>query len=47
MPVVESEFLLALRADDPKHKAVLAILRQHEDLEVCTAAFLEIAWLLR
>lgn len=47
MPVVESEFLLALRASDPKHKAALAILQRHNDLEVCTAAFLEIAWLLR
>ncbi len=47
MPVVESEFLLALRADDPKHKAALAIFRKYPLLEVCTAALLEIAWLLR
>ena len=47
MPVVESEFLLALRANDPKHKAALAILRRYTNLEVCTAAFLEITWLLR
>ncbi len=47
MPVVESEFLLALRADDPKHKAALAIFRKYPVLEVCTAALLEIAWLLR
>lgn len=47
MPVVETEFLLALRATDPKHKAALAIFRKFPDLEVCTAAFLEVAWLLR
>ena len=47
MPVVESEFLLALRANDPKHKAALAIFRKYPVLEVCTAAFLEISWLLR
>lgn len=47
MPVVESEFLLALRASDPKHKAALAIFRKYPVLEVCTAALLEIAWLLR
>ena len=47
MPVVESEFLLALRADDRKHKAALAILEKYPVLEVCAAAFLEIAWLLR
>ena len=47
MPVVESEFLLALRADDRKHKAALAILKKYPVLEVCAAAFLEIAWLLR
>ena len=46
MPVVESEFLLALRADDPKHKPALAILRKYQVLEVCTASLLEIAWLL-
>ncbi len=47
MPVVESEFLLALRANDPKHKAALAIFRKYPVLEVCSAALLEIAWLLR
>lgn len=47
MPVVESEFLLALRADDRKHKAALAIFDKYPVLEVCAAAFLEIAWLLR
>ncbi len=47
MPVVESEFLLALRANDPKHKAALGIFRKYPVLEVCTAALLEIAWLLR
>jgi len=47
MPVVESEFLLALRADDRKHKAALAFLDKYPTLEVCAAAFLEIAWLLR
>jgi predicted nucleic acid-binding protein len=47
MPVVESEFLLALRANDPKHKAALTIFRKYPALEVCTAAFLEITWLLR
>ncbi len=47
MPVVESEFLLALRADDRKHKAAVATFDKYPTLEVCTAAFLEIAWLLR
>jgi predicted nucleic acid-binding protein len=47
MPVVESEFLLALRATDPKHKAALSIFRKFSQLEVCTPAFLEIAWLMR
>lgn len=47
MPVVESEFLLGLRANDPKHKAALAIFRKYPVLEVCTAALLEIGWLLR
>jgi predicted nucleic acid-binding protein len=47
MPVVESEFLLALRADDRKHKAALEALGKYRALEVCTAAFLELAWLLR
>lgn len=47
MPVVESEFLLALRANDPKHKAALAIFRKYQVLEFCTAALLEISWLLR
>lgn len=47
MPVVESEFLLALRADDPKHKMALAIFRKYPVLEVCAASLLEIAWLLR
>ena len=47
MPVIESEFLLALRANDPKHKAALDIFRRFPDLEVCSAAFLEIAWVLR
>ena len=47
MPVVESEFLLALRADDRKHKAALALFDKYPTLEVCAAAFLEIAWLLR
>jgi len=47
MPVVESEFLLALRADDRRHKAAIAIFDNYPALEVCAAAFLEIAWLLR
>ncbi len=47
MPVVESEFLLAPRADDRKHKAAVAAFDKYPALEVCTAAFLEIAWLLR
>ena len=47
MPVVESEFLLALRADDRKHKAALAFLDKYPTIEVCAAAFLELAWLLR
>lgn len=47
MPVVESEVLLALRADDRKHKAAIAIFDKYPVLEVCAAAFLEIAWLLR
>jgi predicted nucleic acid-binding protein len=47
MPVIESEFLLALRATDPKHKAALSIFRKFSDLEVCAAAFLEVAWLMR
>lgn len=47
MPVIESEFLLALRATDPKHKAALDAFRRFPDIEVCSAAFLEIAWLLR
>jgi len=47
MPVVESEFLLALRADDRKHKAALAMFDRYHSLEVCAAGFLEIAWLLR
>ncbi len=47
MPVVESEFLLALRSNDPKHKPALAVFRKYPNLEVCTAAFLEISWLLR
>ncbi len=47
MPVVESEFLLALRADDRKHKAAVALFDKYPTLEVCSAAFLEIAWLLR
>lgn len=47
MPVVESEFLLALRADDRKHKAALALFNKYHAMEVCAAAFLEIAWLLR
>jgi len=47
MPVIESEFLLALRADDRKHKAALALFNKYSALEVCAAAFLEIAWLLR
>ena len=47
MPVVESEFLLALRADDRKHKAAVAFFDKYPTLEVCAAAFLEIAWLLR
>ncbi len=47
MPVLESEFLLALRADDRKHKAAVATFDKYPALEVCTAAFLEIAWLLR
>jgi predicted nucleic acid-binding protein len=47
MPVIESEFLLALRADDRKHKVALALFDKYPAMEVCTAAFLEIAWLLR
>ena len=47
MPVIESEFLLALRADDRKHKAALALFNKYSALEVCAAAFLEMAWLLR
>jgi predicted nucleic acid-binding protein len=47
MPVVESEFLLALRTTDPKHKAALAVFRKYPVLEFCTVALLEIAWLLR
>jgi len=47
MPVIESEFLLALRATDPKHKAALSIFRKLPDLEVCAAAFLQVAWLMR
>jgi len=47
MPVVETEFLLALRADDRKHKAALAAFDKYPVLEACAAAFLEIAWLLR
>ena len=47
MPVIESEFLLALRADDRKHKAALAVFEKYPNLEVCAAAFLEMAWLLR
>lgn len=47
MPVVESEFLLALRATDPKHKCAVDIFKKFPNLEVCSAAFLEIAWLLR
>ena len=47
MPVIESEFLLALRVDDSKHKAAIAMFEKYPTLEVCTAAFLEIAWLLR
>jgi predicted nucleic acid-binding protein len=47
MPVVESEFLLALRADDRKHKVAVALFDKYPTLEVCSAAFLEVAWLLR
>ena len=47
MPVVESEFLLALRANDRKHNAALSVFDKYSSLEVCDAAFLEIAWLLR
>ena len=47
MPVVESEFLLALRTDDRKHKAALELVDKYPNLEVCAPAFLEIAWLLR
>jgi len=47
MPIVESEFLLALRADDRKHKVALAIFDTYPVPEGCSAAFLEIAWLLR
>jgi predicted nucleic acid-binding protein len=47
MPVIESEFLLALRATDPKHKAALDVFRKFRDIEACSAAFLEVAWLLR
>jgi predicted nucleic acid-binding protein len=47
MPVVESEFLLALRADDRKHKAAIALFDKYPTLEVCTAAYLEVTWLLR
>jgi hypothetical protein len=47
MPVVESEFLLAPRSDDRKHKAALEILDKYPTHEVCATAFLEIIWLLR
>lgn len=47
MPIVESEFLLALRADDRKHKVAMALFEKYPTLRVCSAAFLELAWLLR
>ena len=47
MPVVETEFLLALRAGDRKHRAALAVFDRYPALELCAAAFLETAWLLR
>lgn len=47
MPVVETEFLLALREKDPLHNAALKVMERHGDLEVCGASFLELAWLMR
>lgn len=38
---------MALSEDNPKHKVSTNILSKVSDIEVCVAAFLEIAWLLR
>lgn len=47
MPVVETEFLLALREGDPHHDAAIRLMKEHTDLLVCGASFLELAWLMR
>ena len=47
MPVVDTEFLLALREGDPHHDAALRLIEKYTGLSVCGASFLELAWLMR